>query len=81
MNCLLDERITKLRIPAKDEVEITLTNGKTYRANLRNKFNQVYCYPRTEKEWMEAFIGEDKIDIQWPGGFAVHLDQVVPLSA
>ena len=80
MGCLLGERILKLSIPAKDEVEITLTNGKTYRANLRKKFDKVYCYPQTESEWMEAFIGEDEIDIQWPGGFAVHLDQVVPLS-
>lgn len=81
MGCLLGERITALTVPAMDEVEITLSNGKTYRANLHAKFHEVYCYPRTESEWKQAFIGEDAIDVQWPSGFAVHLDQVVPLAA
>lgn len=80
-NGLIGQSIIKLTVPAMDEVEITLSNGKTYRANLRDKFHDVYCYPRNESEWMRAFIGEDNIDVQWPSGFAVHLDQVVPLAA
>lgn len=78
-NGLIGERIVKLSVPAFEELEITLTNGNTYRAHM-GEFSRVYCYPRTPEAWAQAFIGEDRIDVQWPDGFAVHLDQIVPRS-
>ena len=60
-------------------ISILLTDDSEYSADI-SSFQDVYCYPKNEKEWNQAFIGECKADIEWPGGFGIHLDQIASLA-
>ncbi len=60
-------------------ISIILTDDSEYTADI-SSFQDVYCYPKNETEWNQAFIGEFKADIEWPSGFGIHLDQIAGLA-
>lgn len=60
-------------------ISIILTDDSEYTADI-SSFQDVYCYPKNETEWNQAFVGEFKADIEWPGGFGIHLDQIAGLA-
>jgi hypothetical protein len=72
-------RIKSFKLLSYNVISITLTDDSVYTADL-SSFNDIYCYPKEEKEWQEAFVGEFKADIQWPCGFDIHLHQIADLS-
>lgn len=60
-------------------ISIKLSDDSEYMADI-SSFQNVFCYPKNEKEWREAFVGEFKADIQWPSGFEIHLHQIADLA-
>lgn len=72
-------RIKSFRLIGYNIINITLTDDSEYTADI-SSFQHVYCYPRDEAEWKQAFIGEFKADIQWPCGFDIHLHQIADLA-
>ena len=60
-------------------IRILLTDNSEYTADITS-FDDISCYPKDEAEWSQAFIGEFKADIEWPGGFGIHLDQIASLA-
>lgn len=72
-------RIKSFKLISYNIINITLTDDSEYTADLTS-FHPVYCYPKDEAEWNQAFIGEFKADIQWPCGFDIHLHQIADLA-
>jgi len=72
-------RIKSFNLIRNNLISILLTNGSEYSADI-SSFQDVYCYPKNEAEWGQAFIGECNADIEWPGGFGIHLDQIASLA-
>jgi hypothetical protein len=71
---IIDFQLQKYNI-----ITIKLNDGSVYTADI-SSFQPVYCYPKDEAEWNQAFVGEFKADIQWPCGFDIHLDQIAGLA-
>lgn len=72
-------KIKEFEIIGLNQIKIILTDESSYQANLES-FNDIYCYPKNINEWNQAKIGENKVDIEWATGFAVHLDQIANLA-
>lgn len=79
MKDLLNLRVKEFKLLKYNIIKIILTDTSSYTANIES-FNSVYCYPKNLTEWEKAYIGESAIDIEWPTGFGIHLDQIISLS-
>jgi hypothetical protein len=79
MKNFLDLRIKSFKLIKMNLIQITLSDKSEYTADI-SSFQDVYCYPKNESEWNQAHIGECAIDIEWPNGFGIHLDQIAGLS-
>ena len=71
-------KILKLELFNYHSLSILLNDGSKYSADI-SSFKNIYCYPN-ELEWFEGKIGDFKADIEWPGGFGIHLDQIASLA-
>jgi hypothetical protein len=71
-------RIKSVVLPKYNIVTIVASNSVTYTADL-SSFSPVYCYPRDYDTWSQGFISEGFM-IAWPGGFDVHVDQIIMRS-
>ncbi len=60
-------------------INITLDDNSEYTADI-SSFQEIFCYPQNENEWKQAFVGEFKVDIQWPCGFDIHLHQIAEIA-
>ena len=79
MKNFLDLRIKSFKLIKMNLIKITLSDSSEYIADI-SSFSSVHCYPKNEDEWNQASIGECAIDIEWPSGFGIHLDQIAGLS-
>ncbi len=79
MNDSMKLRIKKFELLELNVIRITLNDSSVYTANL-DSFKNVYCYPNNITDWMDAKIGECKIDIEWSTGLGIHLDQIIELA-
>jgi hypothetical protein len=72
-------RIKSFKLLKYNVISIVLTDDSEYVADI-SSFQSVYCYPKNEIEWNQAYVGECKADIEWPEGFGIHLDQIAALA-
>ena len=72
-------RIKSFSLIKHNIIRIHLSDNSEYTADI-SSFQDIICYPKNESEWSEAYIGECAIDIEWPGGFGIHLDQIASLA-
>ena len=72
-------RIKSFKLLNLNIICIRLTDDSEYTADI-SSFSDIYCYPTDEQEWNQAHIGECAIDIEWPSGFGIHLDQIAGLA-
>jgi hypothetical protein len=78
MKDFMQLRIKSFKLIRYNFISITLSDDSEYLADI-SSFQDVYCYPN-ETEWGQAFVGEFKVDVEWPGGFGIHLDQIAGLA-
>lgn len=79
MKDFLELRIKSFKLLKYNIIQITLNDNSEYTADI-SVFEKVHCYPRDESDWSLAFIGECAIDIEWPTGFGIHLDQIAEFA-
>jgi hypothetical protein len=72
-------RIKSFKLFDKFVIQITLSDMSEYTADI-SSFKNVHCFPLNETEWLQAKIGECAIDVEWPSGFGIHLDQIASLA-
>jgi hypothetical protein len=42
-----------------------------------SRFQNVYCYPKSEEEWKKVSIDSYGLDVVWACRFEVHIDQIL----
>ncbi|NOT77518.1 MAG: hypothetical protein HOP07_00785 [Bacteriovoracaceae bacterium] len=72
-------RIKSFELIKYNIIKINLSDDSVYTADI-SSFQSVYCYPKNEAEWLQAFVGEFKTAIEWPCGFDIHLDQIANIA-
>jgi hypothetical protein len=58
------------------QVEVLLTDGNTVVSDL-SRFKSVYCFPKSDAEWLNVSVDSHGLDLIWASRFEVHVDQVL----
>ena len=56
------------------------TNDGYYHTSDLSEFKNVFCFPKTQKEWETVSPDADGIALIWSTRFEVHVDQIIPNS-
>lgn len=75
-----DQLILCVTAQEKPLLTIETNYGKKYMADL-SRFETVYCFPKTQKEWEDVSISTVGYALTWGCRFEVHVDQIVAESS
>lgn len=71
-----DQLIINVTAQKQPLLTIDTNYGKRYTADL-SSFKEVYCFPRSQKEWEDVSVTTGGYALTWGCRFEVHVDQVI----